>query len=238
MIGVINPVRIQKSKQMAGTNFLQNATQTFEVQMQWALNTTEEFSPGQVYLPEGPQTTVVRTTTYTGATAAPTAPPATTSSAPPVATKSSSLPVGAIVGIAIGGFAVLALAAALIYMCGRQKTIKEILRQSTMSPSHNSYQPSSPGFSEANYANVQKSPNMALSGDGHYSAQGFVAPTERSMSPPVDEHTGMMGMHPLHAGSQGHPSPGLMSPNSPGYPSPVYSDNVRHEMGAQGARYV
>lgn len=238
MIGVINPVRVQKSKQTAGTDFLQNATQTLEVQMQWALNTTEEFSPGQVFLPEGPQTTVVRTTTYTGATAAPTAPPATSSYAPPVATKSSSLPVGAIVGIAIGGFAVLVLAAALIYMCGRQKTIKELLRQSTISPSHNSYQPGSPGFSEAHYANMQKPPDMSVSGDGRYSAQGFVAPTERSMSPPVTEQTGMMGMHPMHAESQGYPSPGFMSPNSPGYPSPAYSDNVRHEMGAQGARYV
>jgi hypothetical protein len=78
---------------------------------------------------------------------------------------------------------------------------------------------------------------MAVFRDGHFSAQSFAPPTERSMSPPVDEHTGMMGMHPLHAGSQGYPSPGPISPNSPGYPSPVYSDNLRHEMGAQGLRY-
>jgi hypothetical protein len=207
--------------------------------MAWALNTTEEFSPGQVFLSEGaPESTVVRTTTYTGATAVPTAPPATSSSIAPVATKSSSLPVGAIIGIAIGGFALLILAGALVYMCGRQKTVKEILRQSTLAaPNHNSYQPTSPGFSEANYPNMQKTPDVAVSRDGHFSAQSFAPPTERSMSPPVDEHTGMMGMHPLHAESQGYPSPGLMSPNSPGYPSPVYSDNLRHEMGTQDVRY-
>ncbi|KAE9373045.1 hypothetical protein N431DRAFT_503818 [Stipitochalara longipes BDJ] len=228
MIGVINP----------------NATQTFKSQMAYALNATVEFSPEQSFLPEAlPTTSFSRTTTYTGATAPPTVAPAATSSAASLPSKSSSLPTGAIVGIAIGGFAVLALAAALLYMCGRQKTVKELLRQSQLPPNHNSYQPqpSSPGFSEANYANMQKEPNMAVSRDGHFSAQSFAPPTERSMSPPVDEHTGMMGMHPLHAGARGYSpgltSPGLMSPNSPGYPSPVYSDNQRHEMGGvQGVR--
>lgn len=190
-------------------------------------------------MPEVLQPSFTRTTTYTGATAAPTAPPATTSSTAPLpAAKSSSLPTGAIVGIAIGGFALLVLAAALVYMCGRQKTVKEILRQSHLPPAnHNSYQPppSTPGFSEANYPNMQKEPNIAVSRDGHFSAQSFAPPTERSLSPPVDERSQMMGMHPLHAGSQGYPSPGLMSPgmmspNSPGYPNPAYSDNVRHEM--------
>jgi hypothetical protein len=209
--------------------------------MAFALNTTVEFSPGQSFLPEG-QPPVTRTTTYTGATAAPTAPPATSSSTAPVEAKSSSsLPIGAIVGIAIGGFAVLVLAAALLYMCGRQKTVKEILRQSTIAPmNHNSYQPTSSGFSEANYPNMQKSPNMTVSRDGHFSAQSFGPPTERSTSPPVDERSGMMGMHPLHAQgytSPGVMSPGMMSPNSPGFPSPVYNDNIRHEMGAHGMRY-
>lgn len=216
MIGVINP----------------NATQTFAAQMSFALNSTEEFSPGESFLPETLEPTFSRTTTYTGATAAPTVAPATTSSTTPApTTKSSSLPTGAIIGIAIGGCALLVLAAALIYMCGRQKTVQEILRQSQLpAPAQNSYQPTSPGLSEANYSNMQKEPSMAVSRDGHFSTQSFAPPTERSMSPPVDERTGIMGMHPLHAGSQGYPSPGLMSPNSPGYPSPVYSDNLRHEM--------
>jgi len=144
------------------------------------------------------------------------------------------------VGIAIGGVAVLVLAAALIYMCARQKTVKDILRQSNIPTNHNSYQPQpgSPGLSEANY--MQKEPNMAVSRDGHFSAQSYAPPTERSMSPPADEHTGMMGMHPLHAGPRGYSpgimSPGMLSPNSPGYPSPVYSDTLRHEMGVQGVR--
>jgi hypothetical protein len=130
------------------------------------------------------------------------------------------------------------LGAALLYMCGRQKTIKDILRQSTISASnHNSYQPTSPGLSEANYSNMQKSPKMEVIGNPqHFSAQSYypsqAPPTERSMSPPVDERTGMMGMHPIHSGGgQGYPSPGLMSPNTPGYPSPVYADRPLHEMG-------
>jgi hypothetical protein len=54
---------------------------------------------------------------------------------------------------------VLALAAALLYMCGRQKTIKEIVRQSQAPPpNHNSYMPASPGLSEALYSNMHKSP--------------------------------------------------------------------------------
>jgi hypothetical protein len=72
-----------------------------------------------------------------------------------------------------------------------------------------------------------------LGNPAHFSAQSYGAPpTERSMSPPVDERTGMMGMHPMHAaGGNGYPSPGLMSPTSPGYPSPIYSDRPLHELG-------
>ncbi len=82
---------------------------------------------------------------------------------------------------------------------------------------------------------------MAISQDLSHSAQSFAPPTERSLSPPVDEHSGMMGMHPLHAGARGYSpgfmSPGLMSPDTPGYPSPVYTDSLRHEMGGlQGVR--
>ena len=221
MIGVINP----------------NATQTFAEQFAFSQNTTEGFSPGQSFLPE--TLAPARTTTYTGATAAPTAPPVTTTSSAslpkptaPAPSKSSSLPTGAIIGIAIGGFALLVLAAALIYMCGRQKTVKELLRQSThQHPSnHNSYQPTSPGLSEANYPNMQKSPNMVVA-DGmgnetHFSPQtySFAPPTDRSMSPPadVDERTGMMGMHPMQGSHPAWGSPNPMSPGSPGYPSPVY----------------
>src|SRR5882672_8332363 len=101
--------------------------------MSFALNSTEEFSPGESFLPETLEPSFSRTTTYTGATAAPTVAPATTSSTTPAPTaKSSSLPTGAIIGIAIGGCALLVLAAALIYMCGRQKTVQEILRQSQL----------------------------------------------------------------------------------------------------------
>jgi hypothetical protein len=217
MVGVINP----------------NSTFTFAAQFAYSQNTTEEFSPGQSFLPE--TLAPVRTTTYTGATAAPTATTASTSSASPapVASNSVAFPIGAIIGIAIGAFALLALAASLIYICGRQKTVKEILRHSQFPPpNHNSYQPAPLGISEAQYPNFQKASTVTVSADEHFSAQSYSNhPMERSTSPPVDERTGMINMHQMQAPQQGYPSPGLMSPGSPGYyPSPAYSDS-RYEMG-------
>jgi hypothetical protein len=213
MIGVINP----------------NSTFTFADQFAYTQNTTEEFSPGQSFLPE--TLPPVRTTTYTGATAAPTATSTTASStAAPVASKSAPFPIGAIVGIAIGAFALVVLAASLIYICGRQKTVKEILRQSQFLPSnHNSYQPGPGGIYEAQYPNLQKASPVTISTDEHFSPQNYPThPAERSTSP--DERTGMINMQQMQAPQQGYPSPGLMSPGSPGYyPSPAYSD--RHEMG-------
>lgn len=112
------------------------------------------------------------------------------------------------------------------------------MRQSHPPPSNpQTYQPSSPGMSEANYASMQKSPFAGT----HYSAQSYGGPpgteTEsyRSISPPPpNEHTHMMGgMHPsqFHQNASGAPS--LVG--SPGFPSPAYS----HEMSQEGvARFV
>jgi hypothetical protein len=147
---------------------------------------------------------------------------------------------GPIVGIAIGAFAVVILAAALIYMCGRQKTVTEILnRQSMAHSNHNSYMPSNAGLSEAQYPNMVKSP--ALTSDGRFSPYGIPATeTEsyRSTSPPIDERTGMMSMQQqmqLNLQQQG-----MVSPGSPGYPSPGYFE--RHEMenaqATTGMRYA
>lgn len=133
----------------------------------------------------------------------------TAATAPATSNHKSTLSGGAIAGIAIGGFAVLVLAAALIYMCGRQKTIKEVLRQSQLPPLHpTSYQAASPGLSEAHYSNMHKSPNM--SSNGRFSPYG-IPPTEtesyRSMSPPIDERMGMMRVQPMTM-RNGQPSPG------------------------------
>lgn len=225
MIGVINP----------------NATFTFAQQLNYTQNATMEFSPLESFPVEAIPT---RTTTATGApTSASTssASSATTTAAvatTPTSSKSSSLGTGPIVGIAIGGFAVVVLAAALIYMCGRQKTVTEILNRQSMAPSnHNSYMPATAGMSEAQYPNVAKTPAMS---DGRFSGYGpgggTMTETEsyRSMSPPIDERTGFMGMQQqMHLQNQGS---GIVSPGSPGYPSPTYyeaqeMDNAHESTG-------
>lgn len=229
---------------MAGDLYYQNSSWTYEAQFNYTQNATVEFSPLEYFPKEEAPT---RTTTATGATATPTAvstssSAATTSSAPAVtAEHKSSLSTGAIVGIAIGGVAVIALAGALIYMCGRQRTVKEILRQSQLPPPQQPpYQANSPGMSEAHYANMYKNPAVD---SPHYSGQSYGGPpateTEsyRSISPPpANEHTHMMGgMHPsnFHPDTSGPPS----VVGSPGFPSPAFSHEM--EPGSDGvARFV
>jgi hypothetical protein len=82
-----------------------------------------------------------------------------------------------LVRIAIGRVVVLILAAALIYMCGRQKTMVEMLRhsQAPTKPGHNTYLAVRPEMSEANYPNFQKKglvagDNNDLRGSGRVSA--------------------------------------------------------------------
>ncbi|TVY73543.1 Extracellular serine-rich protein [Lachnellula suecica] len=202
MVGVINP----------------NSTFTYDAQLAFAGNTSIELSPG-----ESPSEGVAPTRS-SGATQSTTT--AESTSAAPAAGHKSSLPTGAIVGIAIGGFAVVVLAIALIYMCGRQKTVQELIRHSQPPPRPTTYQPGSPGMSEAQYSNMNKSP---IGHEQHYSAQSY-GPTDqesyRSMSPPLaNEHTHMMGMNPnqfQHGYSPGAPP----MPGSPPYPSPVYSQEM------------
>jgi hypothetical protein len=185
-----------------------------------------------------------------------------TSSATAVVASTSKKPLstGAIVGITIGGVVALILAAALIYMCGRQKTIRETLRHSRAptQPGQNTYLATSPGMSEANHPTLQKTGLVAgdindLRGSGRFGAQGYasgVPGTEtesyRSMSLPIDERTGIMQhqmgnlMDPRY--SNGQPS-GVSSghtgslPNSPGYLSPRYTETHEMECGT-GQRFV
>ncbi|TVY94434.1 putative GPI-anchored cupredoxin, partial [Lachnellula willkommii] len=226
MVGVINP----------------NSSWTYEAQFNYTQNATVEFSPLEYFPKEEAPT---RTTTATGATATPasTSSSAATTSPAPAATAEhkSSISTGAIVGIAIGAVAVIALAGALIYMCGRQRTVKELLRHSQLPPPQQPpYEANSPGMSEAHYANMYKTPAV---GTTHYSGQSYGGPpateTEsyRSISPPpANEHTHMMGgMHPsnFHPHNSGPPSVA----GSHGFPSPTYSHEM--EPGSDGvARFV
>ncbi|TVY20065.1 putative GPI-anchored cupredoxin [Lachnellula arida] len=221
MVGVINP----------------NSSWTYEAQFNYTQNATVEFSPLEYFPKEEAPT---RTTTATGATATPasTSSSAATTSPAPAATAEhkSSISTGAIVGIAIGAVAVIALAGALIYMCGRQRTVKELLRHSQLPPPQQPpYEANSPGMSEAHYANMYKTPAV---GTTHYSGQSYGGPpateTEsyRSISPPpANEHTHMMGgMHPsnFHPHNSGPPSVA----GSHGFPSPTYSHEM--EPGSDG----
>jgi hypothetical protein len=211
---------------------LQNASETLALQFEYTQNATIQFAPGQNYPAEGGSSTISRTTTATGATYTPTAvttPSATSSPSIPAPEihEHHSLSTGAIVGISIGGFVIAVLVGALFYMCGRQRTVKEMLRQSTLPPTnHNSYQPASPGVTDAYYSNMQKTPQSTdgrFSPQPQYGLQRTEADRQRSMSPEMDERTAMMGRNAQNQ------SPGLESVLSPGYPTPAYHKN--HEMG-------
>jgi hypothetical protein len=198
------------------------------------------FSPLESFPVEAyPSRTTTATGAPTGANTVSSSPAAATTTAPAAVVPSSSksgLGTGPIVGIAIGGVAVLILAGALIYMCGRQKTVTEILHRQSMPPSnHNSYMPSAAGMSEAQYPNVIKSPAITNDGRfGGYGPPGTETESYRSMSPPPgDERTGFMGMQQqMHHG-------GVSQPGSPGFPSPTYYES--HEMdnthSSAGLRY-
>jgi len=123
----------------------------------------------------------------------------------------------------------------------------EILRHSQApTTNHNSYQPASPGFSEARYPNMAKTGTSSIVSGGRFSENLPYAGTDtasyRSASPPIDERTGMMqGVMNPESFQPGHPSPslsGLGSPgsNSAGFPSPMYYETT-HEADGQ-SRYV
>ncbi|KAF7892970.1 uncharacterized protein EAF02_000508 [Botrytis sinoallii] len=121
MIGVINA----------------NSTQTFKSQLEYAKNSSLQFSPGENF--------PVEATSSSSSTARPTStsssgdsPSTTTSTSTIIVTDSSTssptsskLSPGAIAGIAIGASALVLLASALLYLCSRQRTIKEIIHHNS-----------------------------------------------------------------------------------------------------------
>lgn len=94
MVGVINP----------------NATQTYDIQLDYAKNASYQMTPGEAF----PSETASSSSPSSSANAA----SGTTSGSS--ANNHHVLSTGAIAGIAIGGAAVLILAAALLYLCGRR----------------------------------------------------------------------------------------------------------------------
>ncbi|KAF7924384.1 uncharacterized protein EAE98_007435 [Botrytis deweyae] len=198
-----------------------NATQTFDVQFAYAENATMEFSPNEYF-------------------------PLETAKAVASGSSHKSLPAGAIAGIVVGAVAVIALAGALFYMCGRHRTMKEVFHNGPSSgppassnpydDSHNSYM-SQGGrtVSEANYPNMSK---FASGLSGLDTASGRFSPHHgaytdpdtnsfRSRSPPIDE----VGMQTVRNGQ--YQSVSVGSPmGSPGFPSPAH--NHESHLSSQG----
>jgi hypothetical protein len=132
----------------------------------------------------------------------------------------------------------------------RQKKPEEIL-QSSQIPSqaeHSSHVAPNPGMSEANYPNMQKEGVVAggisdLGERGWLNAYGSLgAQTENysSISPPIDERTMMQPIGNVLDPRNGDPSKGMSSwhtANSPGSPSPIYTETHGMENG-NGLRFV
>lgn len=185
-------------------------------------------SPGEGFPVEGGPTT-----TKAAPSSSPTS--GSSSSNPTASAAASSKPVltgGEIAGIAIGGAAVLLLGSALLYFCGRQRTVGEILHRRQMSHGPPSYQPPSGHMSLASSPGYpSKYPQVGVDylGPQRYSSQTMyarsAAETEsyRSRSPPIDESRDPM-IPPMNFGSPGTTSPARVTsplmrrpvPDSPG----------------------
>jgi hypothetical protein len=191
---------------------VQNSTETLDTQIAYAENATLALSPGQGF--------PVETLSPTSSTPSPTSTPTSTSTAKvtPTAVPSSQPPLspGAIAGIAIGGTAVLLFASALIYFCGRQRTVKEIMQtQGLQGPP--SYQPgtghmslaSSPGY-PAKLSPVGVDPlriRRYSNQGGMYDRSAAETESYRSRSPPMDESRDSTMPHMNYPGSAGTTSP-------------------------------
>jgi plastocyanin len=114
MIGVINP----------------NATESLQVQRQFAKNSTFQLNPGEPFPAEAASTMASLTMppSSTATSTSSTSPSSSPSSTPP-ASSHSGLSTGAIVGIAIGAAAVALLAAALFFYIGRTQSYKHALNR-------------------------------------------------------------------------------------------------------------
>lgn len=176
MVGVINP----------------SANETLAVQRQLAHNSSFMLEPGEAWpsettpKPFSSSASATPTSKTSSSTSVSTA-AATTTVAPASANHSSSLSSGAIAGIAIGAAAIAILAAALLYLCGRQSrhpTHKPV-PQNPYDP-HMSYMVSNPAVSK--HTTMISSRDSGAFGGSPYSSAalpGYVASHDPALSPPM-----------------------------------------------------
>jgi hypothetical protein len=177
MVGVINP----------------SNNQTIIVQKQYAENSTFMLEPGEAWPLEStpdPFTTSASPTP----TPTPTRTPTSISSSTPTVTvapvsvnHSSALSSGGIAGIAIGAAAVAVLAAALLYLCGRQSRRPEHhpLPHQPFDP-HMSYLGSNATASK--HATMMSGHDVGPRGSSPYTSAalpGYVPPHDPAMTPPM-----------------------------------------------------
>ncbi|KAH8661694.1 hypothetical protein BGZ60DRAFT_566344 [Tricladium varicosporioides] len=230
MVGVIN----------------QNSTQNLTVQKQYAAAAKIDLSPGEPIPAETRKITSsssasvpTSTSTSTSASTTPTAPSSVATPSPSL----NSLSTGAIAGIVIGSAFAVFCACALVYLCGRQKTLGEIIqRQQNHTSMTSPYYPGqgpmgmmSPGYPPKNY--VDSDPRYSNQPTSYQQSEAG-AESFRSRSPPMDENReSVIAPMNLTNGRETTRRPLPISPTSArnGLPSVATPVNPHQDEGAQSS---
>lgn len=215
MIGVINPT----------------TEKNFDDQLKFAKNASLMFSPGQIVPEVAPSVSTASTSPTSTTTMAP-------ENSAAVASKSVSSPTlstGSIIGISLGGAALLLTVALLLYICGRKRSVGGLFRPAPSQPPLHPYYPSSsPSMASAYYApnlrqhDLERSQGRRLNEHRGYGETGTLSETQRSWSPPFqcDGHNNRAPILPMMtpyspiSETPGSPrSPSTMIPIGQGFPA-------------------
>ena len=228
MVGVINP----------------NASTSLSLQKELAQNSTFMLQPGEPWPAEStpdPFSTGAAASTPTSTSSSSSSPTQTaasaTSSAAVAASHSSGLSGGAIAGIAIGAAAVAILAAALLYMCGRQSRRD---RHQPLAPA------SQPAYYDphASYMAASANASKHMTMVSHDSSSPYASPAlpgyiahRDTLNPPVAPYYSPSdALSPGSDADDGRsPSPGQMMR---GVGVPPYTSLAQHEAAQQSAANV
>lgn len=223
------------------------------------------FSPGQIVPEVNPTVTSPTSPSPTSTT---TITPEATEDAVSKSAGSSDSPVistGSIIGISVSGAAVLIAAALLIYLCGRRKTLGELLRSSRPespppplpTPYHDHKSPSmiSPTMKyQFQHPHVDIEQSAVVDFAEHHRSDRVV--TSPNSQPPIspfgyDQHRDRAPTLPvldLKLSPSSNPSPGTITPQSvrkpvgegPRSPTPIYQmfHQPSHVVRAQYPQYV